>query len=140
IQGVSKVMGDFAKEILKERENHEKQELQIIQVLKQMGIELEKLDIYQLSKGNIDIDMTVSFYEYRGEGAKLIAPALSDILNELVIVKEEKTSPFPNGYCYLSFGSAKEYVIDTGVASAAKGGGLVSGDSYTMMELGAGKY
>ncbi|CAM5396089.1 hypothetical protein BSAF29S_02616 [Bacillus safensis subsp. safensis] len=26
------------------------------------------------------------------------------------------------------------------MAHAAKGGGLVSGDSYSMMELGAGKY
>src|SRR5690625_6569916 len=59
---------------------------------------------------------------------------LSDILNEMIIVKEEEISPFPNGYCYLSFGSAKAYVIETGVASAAKGGGLVSGDSYRSEE------
>ena len=140
LQGVSEVMEDFAQEILKERQYHEEQELEIIRALKQMGIELEKLDIYQLEKGNIDIEMTLSFYDYRGEGAKLIAPVLSDILNEMIIVKEEEISPFPNGYCYLSFGSAKAYVIETGVASAAKGGGLVSGDSYTLMELGAGKY
>jgi len=140
LQGVSKVMDDFAKEILKERENHEKQELQILSSLDKMGIEIEKLDIFQLDKGNIDIEMTVSFYEYRGEGAKLIAPVLSDILNELVVVKEETISPFPNGYSYLSFSSAKEFVIQTGVANAARGGGIVSGDSYKMLELGTGKY
>lgn len=140
LQGVSEIMHDFAKEIVKERKNHEKQELQIVTALKQMGIELEKLDIYQLEKGNIDIEMTLSFYNYRGEGSKLIAPALSEILNELVVVKEEKISPFPNGYCFISFMSAKEFIVETGVASAAKGGGLISGDSYTMMELGTGKY
>lgn len=140
LQGVSEVMDDFAQEILKEREHHEKQEIQIINALQYMGIELEKLDIYQLEKGNVDIEMTVSFYDYRGEGSKLIAPVLTDILNEMIIVKEENISPFPNGYCYLTFGSAKEYVVETGVASAAKGGGLISGDSYTMMELGTGKY
>lgn len=140
LQGVSEVMDDFAKEILKERQLHEQQELQIIQSLKQMGIELEKLEIYQLEKGNIDIDMTVSFQAYRGEASKLIAPVLSDILNEMIIVKEEEISPFPNGPCYLAFGSAQEYVIDLGVASAAKDGGLISGDSYTTIELGTGKY
>lgn len=140
LQGVSDVMNDFAKEILKEREHHEKQELQIMHGLKQIGIELEKLDIYQLEKGNVDIEMGVTFYEYHGEGQKLIAPLLSDLLNELIIVKEKKISPFPNGYSYLSFGSAKEFVVDTGVANAAKGGGIVSGDSYTMIEIGAGKY
>lgn len=140
LQGVSDIMDDFAKEILKERKHHEQQEVQIVNALKHMGIELEKLDIYQLEKGNIDIEMTLSFYNYRGEGSKLIAPVLSEILNEMVIVKEEKISPFPNGYCFISFGSAKEYIVETGVASAAKGGGLISGDSYTMMELGTGKY
>ncbi|MGJ9460215.1 stage II sporulation protein E [Oceanobacillus sp. CF4.6] len=140
LQGVSEVMEDFAKEILKERQHHELQESQIIDALKHMGIDLEKLDIYQLEKGNVDIEITASFYDYRGEGAKLIAPVLSDILNEMIVVKQEEISPFPNGYSHLAFGSAKEFTIQTGAASAAKGGGLVSGDSFTTIELGAGKF
>ncbi|WP_138420026.1 stage II sporulation protein E [Aquibacillus sediminis] len=140
LHGVSEVMGDFAKEILKERENHEQQEVEIVAALKHMGMELEKLDIYSLEKGNIDIEMNLSFYNYHGEGPKLIAPMLSDILKETVVVKEEEVSPIPNGYCYLSFGSAKKFVVEMGVSHAAKGGGLVSGDSYSTMELGAGKY
>ncbi|RDW15316.1 stage II sporulation protein E [Oceanobacillus arenosus] len=140
LQGVAEVMNDFANEILKERQHHEQQEMQIIQALEHMGIELEKLDIYQLEKGNIDIEMTASFYNYRGEGAKLIAPVLSDILNEMIIVKQEEISPFPNGYSHLAFGSAREFIITMGAANAAKGGGLISGDSYTTIELGAGKF
>ncbi|MEN2766709.1 stage II sporulation protein E [Ornithinibacillus xuwenensis] len=140
LQGVSDVMEDFAKEILKEREHHDKQEIQIIDALKSIGIDLEKLDIYQLDKGNVDIEMTVSFYDYHGEGEKLIAPILSDILNETIVVKQEDISPFPNGYSFIAFGSAKEFMVETGVANAAMGGGVISGDSYTMIELGAGKY
>ncbi|GAA0439418.1 stage II sporulation protein E [Lentibacillus halophilus] len=140
LQGVSDVMDDFADEILKERKHHEKQEMQIMNALHHMGIEVEKLDIYGLEKGNIDIEMTLSFYHYHGEGPKLIAPVLSDILNEMIIVKHEEVSPFPNGYCQLVFGSAKEYVVETGIANAAKGGGLVSGDSYRTIELGEGKH
>ncbi|GGA70987.1 stage II sporulation protein E [Ornithinibacillus halotolerans] len=140
LQGVSDVMDDFAKEILKEREQHEKQEMQIMNALKSIGIDLEKLDIYRLDKGNVDIEMTAAFYNYHGEGEKLIAPVLSDILNETIIVKQEEISPFPNGYSFISFSSAKEFTVKTGVAHAAKGGGIVSGDSYTMIELGEGKY
>lgn len=140
LQGVSEVMDDFANEIMKEREHHEKQELQIVHALKHMGIEIEKLDIFRLEKGNVDIEMTISFYNYHGEGAKLIAPTLSDILNEMIVVKYEEISPFPNGYSFLKFGSAREFVVETGMASAARGGGIVSGDSYTTIELGAGKY
>ncbi|WP_425571913.1 stage II sporulation protein E [Pontibacillus salipaludis] len=140
LNGVSEVMGDFAKEILKERENHELQEEEIVQALKGMGFEIEQLEVYSLEAGNIDIDMTLSFYDYKGEGAKIIAPVLSEILNETIMVKHEEISPFPNGYGSFSFGSTKKFVIDTGVAHAAKDGGLVSGDSYSTMELGAGKY
>ncbi|MDY0394860.1 hypothetical protein RWE15_10830 [Virgibacillus halophilus] len=61
LQGVSEVMDDFASEILKEREHHEKQEMQIIHALDHMGLELEKLDIFRLEKGNVDIEMSLSF-------------------------------------------------------------------------------
>ena len=30
--------------------------------------------------------------------------------------------------------------METGIANAARGGGLISGDSYTLLELGTGKY
>src|SRR5699024_10627249 len=46
LQGVADVMDDFAKEIVQERNWHEKQEIQIIRALKQMDIQLEKIDIY----------------------------------------------------------------------------------------------
>ncbi len=138
--GVSEVMDDFAKEIMKERENHEQQETEIAGALKQLGMEIEKLDIFSVEKGNIDIEMHLTFSQYHGEGPKLIAPMLSDILQETVVVKEEDISPFPNGECFLAFGSARKYAVETGVAHAAKGGGLVSGDSYSTIELGAGKY
>src|SRR5699024_7336428 len=140
LQGVSEVMDDFANEILKEREHHEKLEIKIINALNQMGIELDKLEIYRLEKGNIDIELTASFDNYHGEGEKIIAPILSEILDEVIVVKQAEVSPFPSGYSFLSFGSARQYVVETGVANAAKGGGLISGDSYVTMELGVGKY
>lgn len=139
LQGVSDVMNNFADEMMKEREHHEQQEVEITEALKQLGIELEKLDIYQLDPGSVDIEMTASFFTYRGEGPKLIAPTLSHILNELIVVKDEEISPFPNGQCKFTFTSAKKFVVETGVAHAAKGGGLVSGDSYDVLEIDASK-
>ena len=61
---------------------------------------------------------------------------LSDILEEQILVKSEQHSAHPNGYSHVAFGSTKSYRVSTGAAHAAKGGGLVSGDSYSMMELG----
>ncbi|MCP8618185.1 stage II sporulation protein E [Salirhabdus salicampi] len=140
LKGVSEVMEDFAKEIVKEREIHEQQEMDIIQALQELGFEIEQLDIYSLEAGNVDIEMNLSLYDYHGEAQKIIAPVLSDILDETIVVKNEEVSPFPNGYGYFSFASAHQYIVKTGVAHAAKGGGFISGDSYLVKELGSGKY
>ncbi|MBM7622304.1 stage II sporulation protein E [Bacillus tianshenii] len=138
--GVSQVMEDFAKEIQRERENHYLQEDQILDALQAFGIQIEQVEIYSVEQGNVDIEMTVPYCQGRGECEKLIAPMLSDILNENIMVKKEECNADNNGYCYVSFGSAKAFTIDTGVAHAAKGGGLISGDSFSTIELGHGKF
>jgi stage II sporulation protein E len=138
--GVSEVMGDFAKEIQRERENHHKQEEQILEALQDFGIQIEQVDIYSLEQGNVDIDMTIPYCGGHGECEKLIAPMLSDILGETILVNSEECSPFPNGVCHVTFRSAKAYAVKTGVAHAAKDGDLVSGDSFSTIELGGGKY
>lgn len=138
--GVSQVMGDFAKEIQRERENLHAQEEQILDAFTSIGIEVEHADIYSLEKGNVDIEISIPYCNGHGECEKIVAPMLSDILGETIVVKKEECSSYPNGYCQVSLGSAKTYVVETGVANAAKGGGWVSGDSYSMIELGANKY
>lgn len=138
--GVSNVMGDLSKEIKRERENHFVQEEQILDALQNFGIEIVNVDIYSVEQGNVDIEMSIPFCNGHGECEKIIAPMLSDILEESIIVKKEECANYPNGYCHVSFGSAKRYRIETGVAHAAKGGGLVSGDSYSMIDLGVGKF
>jgi stage II sporulation protein E len=84
--------------------------------------------------------MTIPFCNGRGECEKLIAPMLSDILGETIVVKREDCATYPNGFCHVIFRSTKAYTVDTGVAHAAKDGGLVSGDSYSTIELGMGKF
>ncbi|WP_419095395.1 stage II sporulation protein E [Aeribacillus kexueae] len=138
--GVSQVMSDFSKEMKKEREHHFLQEDQIIEALQSFGVEIGHIDIFNLEQGNVDIEMSIPYCNGHGECEKIIAPMLSDILEEQVVVKHEECASYPNGYCHVSFGSAKTFRVETGVAHAAKGGGLVSGDSYTMIELGVGKY
>ncbi|PJN86270.1 SpoIIE family protein phosphatase, partial [Bacillus velezensis] len=138
--GVSEVMADFSREIKREREQHFIQEEQMIEALQHFGIEIQHVEIYSLEQGNIDIEMTIPFSGGHGESEKIIAPMLSDILEEQILVKSEQHSTHPNGYSHVAFGSTKSYRVSTGAAHAAKGGGLVSGDSYSMMELGARKY
>ncbi|ETI70706.1 stage II sporulation protein E [Neobacillus vireti] len=138
--GVSEVMDSFAKEIQRERENHHKQEEQIIEAMQGFGIHIEQVEIYSLDPGNVDIEMSVPFCNGHGECEKLIAPMLSDILEETIVVNKEECATFPNGFCHVTFRSSKAFIVETGAAHAAKDGGLVSGDSYSTIELGLGKY
>ncbi|MGG3625407.1 stage II sporulation protein E [Bacillus gobiensis] len=138
--GVSQVMEDFSREIKREREQHFQQEEQIRDALQNFGIEIQQVEIYSLEQGNIDIEMFIPYCNGHGECEKIIAPMLSDILEEQIVVKGEKCAGHPNGFCHVAFGSSKSFRVFTGVAHAAKGGGLISGDSFSMMELGVGKF
>lgn len=140
LRGVSSVMEDFAKEILRERQSHQQHEESIMEAIQEFGLHIGNIEIYNLEQGNVDIEMSLPFCQGRGECEKLIAPMLSDILGETIVVHSEKCATHPTGECEVVFRSAKKYMIETGVAHAAKGGGLVSGDSYTTLEIGSGKY
>ncbi|WP_257351308.1 stage II sporulation protein E [Pseudalkalibacillus decolorationis] len=140
LHGVSQVMDNFAKEIQRERENHQIQEEQIKESLDDIGLEVGNVEIYSLDRGCVDIEMSIPYCNGRGESEKVIAPLLSDILEETVIVKSEECAVYPNGYCHVVFSSAQNFVVETGVSSAAKGGAWISGDSHSMIELGVGKY
>ncbi len=138
--GVSRVMGDFAREIQKEKEAHHFQEEQMLEALRGVGLEIGHIDIYSLEKGNLEIEMSIASDHKHGQSEKIIAPMLSDLLKETVIVKKEEHAFYPNGLSHVSFGSAKQFVVDTGVAHVAKGGAYVSGDCYSTIELGSGKF
>ncbi|MDQ0220888.1 stage II sporulation protein E [Peribacillus cavernae] len=140
LRGVSAVMDDFAKEIQRERKNHDLQEEQILEAIQDFGLTVGHVEIYSLEQGNVDIEMSVPYCHGRGECEKLIAPMLSDIIGETIVVHSEECAAYPSGQCHAVFRTAKKYAVETGVAHAAMGGGLVSGDSYTTMEIGGGKY
>lgn len=137
--GVSKVMGTFAKEIQKEKEaSFFYQEEQILEALRGVGLEVGHVEIYRLDQGNIEIEMSV--LNEHGQCEKVIAPILSDLLKETIIVQREEPNFYENGYSHVTFRSANKFVVETGAAHVAQGGAWVSGDCYSMIELDSGKY
>lgn len=133
--GVSEVMKNFAEEIKKERDINEKQEEQILDAMQSIGIEVDHIEIYSLEKGNIDIDVTIPYCGGIGQCEKVIAPLLSSVLGETITVYREECGKYPNENCQATFRSAKRFVVNTGVAFAAKNGKLISGDSFTELEI-----
>ena len=140
LQGVSEVMSDFAKEMKREKENYLRQEKAILDVLQEFGIEIDQVEIYSLEQGNIDLDVMLVNDEGYGECEKIIAPLLSDVLNETVVVQSKEYERKGGVECFVRIRSAKVYTVETGVAHAAKGGGFLSGDSYLITEISPSKH
>ena len=140
LAGVSQVMEDLAREIKREGQELYLQEEQIRHALEQLGLSIFSIDIISLDEGNVEIEIIHQYSKGLGECHKIIAPLLSDILGENIAVKKEEPADRREGFYTVLFGSAKEYEVETGIAGAAKGGGLLSGDSFSAVELGNGKF
>lgn len=138
--GVSQVMDDLAKEIKREGQALFAQEEQIRHALEDLGLSIHRIDIVSLDEGNVEIEMIHQYNEGYDECKKIIAPLLSNILGEQITVHKQQFNHEGDGYCTVIFTSAQEFVVKTGSAEAAKGGELLSGDSFSMMELGNGKF
>lgn len=138
--GVSQVMEDLAKEIKREGQELCVQEEQIRHALEELGLSIYSIDIICLDEGNVEIEICHQYTKGHDECRKIIAPLLSDIIGENIAVKSEEYTHSREGFYTVLFGSAKAFEVLTGIAGAAKGGELLSGDSYRMVELGNGKY
>lgn len=140
LSGVSQVMEDLAREIKRETTIMHKQEDQIRTALEQLGLSIHSIEIINLDPGQVEIEIVHAYTKGFDECRKIIAPLLSNILDEHIAVVEEVTTLPKQGLSTVIFGSAKTYEVTTGVAGAAKGGGLLSGDSYSALELGNGTF
>ncbi|MFF2020055.1 stage II sporulation protein E [Paenibacillus sp. NPDC058177] len=140
LSGVSQVMEDLAKEIKREGQAMYRQESQIREALEKLGLSIHSIDILSLDPGRVEIEVVHAYTRGFDECRKMIAPLLSDILNENIAVMSETAVHPREGLSMVTFGSAKAYEVNTGIANAAKGGDLLSGDSFSTVELGNGTF
>ncbi|CAH1225729.1 Stage II sporulation protein E [Paenibacillus auburnensis] len=140
LSGVSQVMEDLAKEIKREGQAMYRQESQIREALEKLGLSIHSIEILSLDPGRVEIEVVHAYTRGFDECRKMIAPLLSDILEENIAVVSETAVHPREGLSMVTFGSAKAYEVSTGVAGAAKGGDLLSGDSFSTVELGNGTF
>ncbi|GAE09861.1 stage II sporulation protein E [Paenibacillus sp. JCM 10914] len=140
LSGVSQVMEDLAKEIKRESQTMYIQEEQIRDALQQLGLSIQGIDIISLDSGRVEIEIIHAYTRGYDECRKIIAPLLSDIIGEHIAVMEETLIHPRDGLATVRFGSAKTFEVSTGVAGAAKGGDILSGDSFSTVELGNGTF
>lgn len=140
LSGVSQVMEDLAREIKREGQAMYRQEGQIREALEKLGLSIHSIEIVTLDPGKIEIEVVHAYTRGFDECRKIIAPLLSDILEENIAVISETAVARRDGLSMVTFGSAKAFEVSTGVSSAAKGGDVLSGDSFSTKELGNGTF
>jgi len=140
LRGVSHVMHSFANEMVTDQKQYDTQEKTILQSLKKLRLPVEAIETYSLEEGNIDIDVDFCFSSYLGEAEKIVAPVLSSILEESIIVDYATISQIPNGVSSFTFRSARKYTVKTGAAMIAQNEANVSGDNYTYVPLSNRKF
>jgi len=139
LEGISHIMADLATEIRKENNVSADHEEHIVAALEHLGLSIRSVDIISLDEGKVEIEVTSTGATSADEGEKLIAPLLTEIIGENIIVSNKRYWEDENGTT-MTLSTAKLYDIETGVASAAKDGRLLCGDSFTALDVGNGKF
>ncbi|PTM54803.1 stage II sporulation protein E [Desmospora activa] len=139
LEGVSEVMAEFAEEIRHETQVMAAQEEQIHQALEELGLSIQRVEIFNLEEGKVEIEVSMPHEDGLDECRKLVAPLLTEILGEPITVQRKVVQGRSAG-AVITLGSAQRFQVKTGVAGAAKGGNWLSGDSYCYMNVGTGKY
>ena len=132
LNGVSKVISGIAKDIEKEsieEKSYTKQEIEIIELLKQKEIEVEEVSISRKDR------YVVKIYTKRIAGNRMIETILTKVLKEKIILNEENSTQ-----TNLIYISDDKYVMGFATADSSKNQSEVSGDNFINTRLKDGKY
>ena len=132
LRGVSKVISGIAKEIEKDSEkeqNYTKQEVEIIELLKQKGIEVDEISIDKKDRYIVNI-FTKTMVDN-----DVIENILSKVLKEKIILNEDNSTD--KSLIYIS---DDKYVIGFASSHSNKDKSEISGDNFINIRLKDGKY
>ncbi|MGL4522737.1 MAG: stage II sporulation protein E [Bacilli bacterium] len=135
LHGLSKVIDEFVEEMSVEYVAYEREERQIIEAISSLGIALESVHITSFTKGALDIEIQMPHCQNEQIAELIIAPALSGLVGETLVVKKEECGHTHYDYCKVKFRSTEAFKVDYGLSSMARGGGFVSGDNYSVADL-----
>lgn len=138
LSGVADVVRAVATHLEKGNENSQAGEEQILAALEQMGLYVDHVHIVSLEPGKVEVEVTQPSQGAYENSIKMIAPLLSGIVGENITVRQ--VGEVANGPCQSVFASANLYDVQAAVSTVARDGKLVSGDTYTSVDLGNGRH
>lgn len=138
LSGVANVVTSVASHLEKGNENSQAGEEQILAALEQMGLYVDHVHIVSLEPGKVEVEVTQPSQGAYETSVKMIAPLLSGIVGENITVRQ--TGGVDSGPCQSIFTSANVYEVRAAVSTVARDGKVVSGDTYTSVDLGNGRH
>ncbi len=138
LKGIAQVLKDLKLDINSQRKEVMYEENKIRSTLEQMGIYIREVSIISLEKGKIEIELLQDNWEGEEQFTKIIVPLISGIIGENLRIKN-RDCLMNKGMCKITLTSQKVINILTGIATVAKDGKWLSGDSHRTLDLG-GRY
>ncbi|EPZ53181.1 stage II sporulation protein E [Alicyclobacillus acidoterrestris] len=139
LSGVASVVRGMAMELEEGHKSSLSEEEQIIAALEQLGLYVDDVHIVSLEPGKVEIEVTQPTEGAYENSSRMIAPLLSGILGEHISVSQVHQQ-VEGGPCTSVFASARLFRVNTAVATVARDGRIVSGDTYTSVDLGNGRH
>jgi stage II sporulation protein E len=138
LSGIADVIRNVGTELERGNESSLSGEEQILEALEQLGLYVDHVHIVSLDPGKVEIEVTQPSQGAYENSVRMIAPLLSGVIGENITVS--KVVGEEGGPCTSVFTSARLFNVATAVATVARDGRTVSGDSYASVDLGNGRY
>jgi stage II sporulation protein E len=141
LDGMSKVIANLASEIQLDVNFKRELEDRIVMELNSAGIKTQEVIVYENKWEKFEIGIFHKSCGGKRSCTAAIEPLVSEITGrKLVRENGECCESTKDGLCNLRLVEEETYKVTTGVAQVPKYGGTISGDSYTFMNTGNGKY
>lgn len=141
LYGLSKVISNLAADIDIDVKFKSEMERRLINELARNGIDVESVYITENKFGKYEIYIKHKGCGYKRNCINTIAGILTNLTGRKM-AKDESNCYMDKrtGYCDVKFTEEECFNVTTGIARLPKHGSMVSGDNYSFMKAGNGKY
>lgn len=141
LDGLSRVISNLASEIDVDVNFKSDIERAVMQMLSRAGIRVNEVLVYENNWGKYEISIFHKGCGGRRNCVSVIEKMVSEIVGRNMVKDgDECCQKAVDGLCTLKLLEEEPLSVTTGIAKLSKYEGMVSGDSYTFMNSGNGKY
>lgn len=139
-EGMSRVISSLANEINTEVRFMDPLEDEITAALHNAGIKAKEVIAYKNTWGKYEISIFHSVCGGARSCISIVEKTVSEAVARRMVRENEECGKGRDGNCSLKLVEAENLKLTTGIARLAKYGSDISGDSFTFMNSGRGKY